>query len=303
MPTVSGCWCGFASFEITAGTVFRFSPSLQTLQILFTGSTLLTGDVNSRFRLWKIENPQTKIELQNPDHHQAERVLAALLDERFVVVVRSTTLEVYELPRVTPETMQERVLHPIVQHRWPWRIDTVVISAQAVWPRTQLRLPAPINILIRFGSLFPWPINLLHHYELRPNTFYVQSNSISEENLPFQFPPILRQTFGSPVRLFAPTDLVLGSCGSAMWIDSHTEDYFGHSNCGQRLAGKYSSGLMAEDHEDEEATLSDQLASTAATSVYRVHEADSWVRLALDECEGRVAIGHVHGEISILGYA
>lgn len=178
MPTVSGCWCGFASFEITAGTVFRFSPSLQTLQILFTGSTLLTGDVNSRFRLWKIENPQTKIELQNPDHHQAERVLAALLDERFVVVVRSTTLEVYELPRVTPETMQERVLHPIVQHRWPWRIDTVVISAQAVWPRTQLRLPAPINILIRFGSGYllayqpPSSLRAASKHILRPVKFY-----------------------------------------------------------------------------------------------------------------------------------
>lgn len=88
-----------------------------------------------------------------------------------------------------------------------------------------------------------------------------------------------------------------------MWIDSHTEDYFGHSDSGQRLAGRYSSGLMAEGDEDEEATLSDQLASTAATSVYRVQEADSWVRLALDEREGRVAIGHVDGEISILGYA
>lgn len=109
---------------------------------------------------------------------------------------------------------------------------------------------------------------------------------------------------GSPVRLFAPTDSVLGSCGSAIWIDSHTEDYFGHSDCGQRLAGRYSSGLTAEDHEDEEATLSDQLASTAAaTSVYRTQEADSWVRLALDECEGRVAIGHVDGRISILDYA
>ena len=88
-----------------------------------------------------------------------------------------------------------------------------------------------------------------------------------------------------------------------MWIDSHTEDYFGHSDCGQRLAGRYSSGLMTEDHEDEEVPLSDQLASTAATSVYRVQEADSWVRLALDECEGRIAIGHVDGKISILGYA
>lgn len=97
--------------------------------------------------------------------------------------------------------------------------------------------------------------------------------------------------------------MVLGSCGSALWIDSHTEDYFGHSDCGQRLAGRYSSGLMSGDDEDEEATLSDQLASTAATSIYRFQEANSWVRLTLDECEGRVAIGHVDGEISILGYA
>lgn len=30
----------------------------------------MTSDVNSQIRVWQIENSQTKIELQNPDHHQ-----------------------------------------------------------------------------------------------------------------------------------------------------------------------------------------------------------------------------------------
>jgi len=96
----------------------------------------------------------------------------------------------------------------------------------------------------------------------------------------------LRETIGSPVRLFATSDLAIGPYGTAVWIDSHTEDYFFHADRGQRLAGKFSSYVGTE--EDEEIELSDQIATATATSVYSYHEEDSWVKIALDEEEGRI---------------
>lgn len=95
--------------------------------------------------------------------------------------------------------------------------------------------------------------------------------------------------------------MVMGPFGTALWIDSHTEGYFGHSDRGQRLAGKFSPSLNSEETTGLE--LVDQVASTAATSVYEISENDSWVRLALDEIEGKIALGGVDGQISVLEFA
>jgi hypothetical protein len=101
--------------------------------------------------------------------------------------------------------------------------------------------------------------------------------------------------------------MTLGLYGTAVWIDSHTEDYFGHGDHGQRLAGRI---LMAvgsrSDNDDADAdpfapikSSHDQMASI----VFCVGEHNDWIRLAVDEEEGRLAIGGVTGSITILDYA
>jgi len=159
-----------------------------------------------------------------------------------------------------------------------------------------------IGILVRFGSLFPWPINLLHQYELQTNKFYTSSSPLNEINSPYQFPPILCETIGSPVRLHTTSDISFGPYGTAIWTDSHTEDYFGHADRGQRLAGAFLRARDVQDGEDKEVELSDQIANAAAASVFLVQEDDNWVRLALDEAEGRIILGHDDGRISVLDY-
>jgi len=160
-----------------------------------------------------------------------------------------------------------------------------------------------VGILVRFGSLFPWSINLLHQFELRPNQFYTSSSPLSEINSPYQFPPILCETIGSPVRLHATSDMTFGPYGTAIWTDSHTEDYFGHADRGQRLAGAFlRAGDIRDGDQDQEVELVNQIANAAAASVYSVQEEDSWVCLALDEAEGRIIIGYYDGRISVLEY-
>ena len=96
--------------------------------------------------------------------------------------------------------------------------------------------------------------------------------------------------------------MTFGPYGTAIWTDSHTEDYFGHADHGQRLAGAFLRGRDMQDEEDKEVELSDQIANAAAASVYSVQEEDSWISLALDEAEGRIIIGHHDGRISVLEY-
>lgn len=94
----------------------------------------------------------------------------------------------------------------------------------------------------------------------------------------------------------ATYDMVVGSHGTIIYTDSHTETYFGHSDFGQRLAST---------RIDEQSGDGGEGAGTMAreSSVYLVTERDEWTRIALQEEEGRIAIGHVDGRITLLDYA
>ncbi|TFK39744.1 hypothetical protein BDQ12DRAFT_681142 [Crucibulum laeve] len=105
----------------------------------------------------------------------------------------------------------------------------------------------------------------------------------------------MRQTIASPVRLFATSDIALGTFGTAVWIDSHTEDHFGHSDRGQRLAGKYFPLVTEDDEEPVDTT-------TVAASLYALDENDGWTRVTLDEEEGKIAVGCIDGRILIYDY-
>lgn len=141
-------------------------------------------------------------------------------------------------------------------------------------------------------------INLLHRYELRTNPIYDSSRPMDQSNMPYDLPPVLQETIASPIRLHATTDMVLGPYGTAVWIDSHTEDYFNHADRGQRLAGRF---CPVRVDEGEEIELSDQVATAAASSVYAFQEEDSWVQVAIDEVEGRMAVGSAEN-ITVIEY-
>ncbi|KAF8159398.1 hypothetical protein B0H34DRAFT_796650 [Crassisporium funariophilum] len=264
----------------------------------FSNATLITRDINARLYLWDVGSPQSKLELRTSQPHS---VLDVMLIDELALVMRSKSLELYALPLSTSFSGGSASLYPVMSYQWPWRVDNVVMTRQ-FRPLRTFRTNDTISILIRFGSLFPWSINLLHHYELHPNVLYASSSPLNEANLPYDFPPVLRETIASPVRLHATSDMAIGPYGTAIWTDSHTEDYFGHADRGQRLAGRFSPGRRFEDGENEEVELSDQIATATANSVYSFQEEDSWLRVALDETEGKVALGGDDGRISILEY-
>ncbi|KAJ6581019.1 hypothetical protein B0H19DRAFT_1113280 [Mycena capillaripes] len=264
---------------------------------VFSGSTLLTKFGDSRLYLRTIENPDFRVELRNPNHVVKEYI-DAMVAVKYAVVVRTNALEVYSLKSLHAGS-GARVIEPITSHTWQWRVDSVSLAYQPSWEAAARAIEPPINLLVRYASLFPWPVNALHHYVLPCDEEYDQREDIDANNKPYLPEAILIRTFASPIRLFARWDMVLGSHGTALWIDSHTEDYFDHAVEGQRLAGTL---FTAVESGAEVVALNDQGTSTTAPMVYHVREDDGWVRIAIDEEEGKIAVGTSTAEITIFGY-
>ncbi|TFK29600.1 hypothetical protein FA15DRAFT_609595 [Coprinopsis marcescibilis] len=307
------------------GVVARVPIPTKRLHLL-SGSKVLSSDEQERLYLWDIQRPQVALQLRNVEAGQHQAVLAAILEDDCIIVFRVMTLEVYPLP--SPEFEQSTVIEAAVCHRWQWKLDSIAVTKRcqgststaasrsspspsgASSSASSTRATTPIACLIRFTGFFPWPFNLLHEFVLSPEpTFQAETGGISVENSPYRFPPILRQTIAAPTRLFSPTDAVLGPYGTTIWIDNHTEDYFNRPDHGQRLASKVTRpgvGDAGQDGVDEqvdfEQDLSEQTATTMASSVLLYNDIDNWSKVGMDEEEGVVAIGRLDGGITVLWY-
>ncbi|KAF9454396.1 hypothetical protein P691DRAFT_808531 [Macrolepiota fuliginosa MF-IS2] len=254
--------------------------------LILVGDLMLTQDDVGRAFLYHFERPEARVELAFPEGNvQPERILDVLVDRDWIILARTTTVELYPLPASIDRNIQ---IESIATHKWQWKVDSMSI----VCPTDNSLSPVkPVHMTLRYGSIHPWPVNLIHRYVLNPNDFFDSTKPASRENLPYLFPPFNTQMIGSPIRLMATYDMTVGSHGTIVYIDSHTESYFRHSDFGQRLVGT---------HMDEQA---EDGTTVGETSVYTVNERDQWTRIALQEEEGRIAIGHVDGRITVFDYA
>ncbi|KIJ65450.1 hypothetical protein HYDPIDRAFT_167143 [Hydnomerulius pinastri MD-312] len=270
---------------------------------LLNGSTLITRNLEDggAICLWDLNNlKQEKLQLLNPSLTQNDRCQAMHLRDDYILVIRVQSVEIYSaIPR--PNILPVRgapIAYPLAQHRFQWRTDTVTISEQLSWSSGP-PAPLPINVFIRFGSIYPWPVNILHHYILAPNPMYARDRETTQYNLPYRIEPQAVQTIGSPVRLFGMSAVALGRYGTALWLDNHTQEWLGPSELGQRLAGK----LLAPMGGLEQGIPAGQSDSSLASMVFGVREDDAWNRVAMDEESGRIAVGHSNGVITLLDYA
>ncbi|KIK39298.1 hypothetical protein CY34DRAFT_25326 [Suillus luteus UH-Slu-Lm8-n1] len=265
---------------------------------LLSGNTLVTRrpETGGEVSIWDInDQPCEKIQLVNPSLLQNDRCQAMHLRDDYVVIVRQQSVELYS---TTPRpniiaTPGAPISYPLAQYSFQWRTETVNMSEQVSWHAARSHRPSPINVVVRFGSIYPWPVNILHHFVLTPNPAYVPGRETSLYNLPYFTQPTPVQTIGSPVRLFAPSSVALGRYGTVLWLDSHTEDWVGPSDCGQRLAGRM---LMATGESKSQH-------GSHASMVFRVRDDDLWNKIAIDEESGRIAVGYVNGSITLFEYS
>lgn len=111
--------------------------------------------------------------------------------------------------------------------------------------------------------------------------------------------PKLVQSIASPIRLFASSHVTLGPYGTALFIDSHTEDYFGHGDHGQRLAGE----ILSHGPTDSTEETDYHVPSGMASVIFGVRENDIWNRVAMDEEAGRIAVGSIDGTVRLFDFA
>ncbi|KAF9233840.1 hypothetical protein BU15DRAFT_53373 [Melanogaster broomeanus] len=271
---------------------------------LLSGSTLVTRSIGEggAICLWDLDDlRQEKLQLLNPALVQHDRCQAMHLRDDYILVIRVQSVEIYStIPR--PNILPVRgapLAYPLAQYRYQWRSDFVTLSEQVYSGARPTRTPPPINIFIRFGSIYPWPVNILHHYVLAPNPAYAPARETTQYNLPYHIQPQAVQTIGSPVRLFGQSAVAIGRYGTALWLDNHTEEWLGPSEQGQRLAGK----LLAPIEELARAVPVEQMESSGASMVFGVRGDDAWMRISVDEESGRIAVGHTSGTITLFEYA
>ncbi|KAI0741255.1 hypothetical protein C8Q80DRAFT_1193359 [Daedaleopsis nitida] len=245
----------------------------------------------------------------------------------------------------TPPSHPPR-LDPIAKYKWRWRIDTITvnprraISSKLPAPNGGGRKPPTIDILIRFDTWYPWPVNILHHFVLPPNPAFLRELFSATDSSTFPYlaasadAPYMAHSIPSPLRLFTPSDLVLGPYGTALWLDASTDPTTPSQagDHGQRIACKViarggvggsprstrdrartEDDVVSPGEEIDPALFnamsldgSNSAATTADASVAVMHvqgEREPWSRVAVNEEEGQVAVGHVDGRVTVYTYA
>ncbi|CDO68844.1 hypothetical protein BN946_scf184805.g53 [Trametes cinnabarina] len=330
------------------------------------GSRLIATDAEQHLRIIDIDTGRLEytlkapLMLNDPTLHSAERQsLDAVIVDNFVLSFCKQYIFLYHAPVSLPpqdtpgieasdSTFESPELDAVAMYKWRWRIDTL-IAAPRRSPRdltmlsaTATNMNAPpsgapiIDVLTRFDTWFPWPVNILHHFVLAPNPAY-HADTVDLANSE-TFPYLLSDTGGpfmvhsipSPVRIFTPSDVVLGRYGTALWIDASTDVNTPSQagDRGQRIAGKLLTQMplpterlrLGERPQDdnvspgpvEPATLpssgdpsgmADAAEHGPAVSVFHIQESDEkWNRVAVDEEGGRIALGNVNGTVSVYTY-
>ncbi|KAL7280626.1 hypothetical protein ACG7TL_005563 [Trametes sanguinea] len=327
------------------------------------GSRLVVTDAEQHVRILDVDTGRLQctlmapMMLNDPTLRSAERqALDVVIVDNFVLSFCKQYIFLYHIPpsareshpQDTDSSFEPPELEAVATYKWQWRIDTLIAAPRrSPQDLTVSSLPgsrsastsstAPvIDVLTRFDTWFPWPVNILHHFVLAPNPLYrVDTVDLAH---PETFPYLLSSTEGpfmvhsipSPVRIFTPSDVVLGRYGTALWIDASTDVNTPSQagDHGQRIAGKLLTQTPlpkvrlrpGEGPQDDQvspgpvdpATLSytgqpsgslDSAEQGPAVSVFHVQESDEkWNRVAVDEEGGRIALGHVDGTVSVYTY-
>ncbi|KAI0831902.1 hypothetical protein BC628DRAFT_1493054 [Trametes gibbosa] len=209
--------------------------------------------------------------LNDPTLRFAERqCMDALIIDDFILTFCKQYIFLYHIPprsNNTPEdpnlSQDVPCLEAVATYKWRWRIDTLVAKpriepsgiacrySSAIGRPTHKAASAPlIDILIRFDTWFPWPVNILHHFVLAPNPAY-RPRRAPATDLPSpgaaahpyilspQDGPVMVHSIPSPLRIFTPSDAVLSPYGTALWIDAATDGAAAQAgDHGQRVVGR-----------------------------------------------------------------
>lgn len=193
------------------------------------------------------------------------------------------------------------------------------------------RPPTPICILLRFDSWYPWPVNIIHHFILPCNPFFdpttytrIRPGEQAPHELPYlhsfhdvPLKPYVADSIPSPIRLFTPSDMLIGPYGTALWLDAQTDSIAPSQagDRGQRIAGKVLRSVPRPTREvvsprhavDLQAQLSEgettvEQGASEGMIFHLLEDSEQWGRLAVSDDEGQIAISCVDGRVLVYDY-
>ncbi|KAI0630815.1 hypothetical protein C8Q77DRAFT_1232241 [Trametes polyzona] len=232
------------------------------------GTRLIATDAEQDVRLIDVTTGRLEytlkppVMLNDPTLRFAERqCMDAVVVGDYVLTFCKQYIFLYRLPstsvpsnaHIAEESLEAPRLEAIATYKWRWRIDALIAQPRLGSPGASgasTSRPPLIDLLIRFDTWFPWPVNILHHFVLAPNPSYDPSAANTPSHpaaLPYALStpegaPFMVHSIPSPLRIFTPSDVALGVHGTAVWIDA-AADGTGPAAAqagdrGQRVAGK-----------------------------------------------------------------
>ncbi|XP_006461730.1 hypothetical protein AGABI2DRAFT_143530 [Agaricus bisporus var. bisporus H97] len=112
--------------------------------LMLLGDLVLAQDNAGRSFLYHFESPQIRVQLIDPEGNaQPEIILDVLVDRGWLILARTKTVELYQLPASIDHNTQ---IEPIARHTWQWKVDSIVLAPLV---NNTKNSTTPIQIVIR----------------------------------------------------------------------------------------------------------------------------------------------------------
>ncbi|KAF8625734.1 hypothetical protein AX15_005217 [Amanita polypyramis BW_CC] len=323
---------GMANFRVVTSFPTNFTPV--TLQ----GDIVALSDEHSQISIWNWRTnryatlhypPQEGDALQ---HNACCQVLFST-STNSILILRDQSILLFPFPDLGA-TNEVPVTHtPIAHHHFGWVDGITATFIQPVQtnshPYPRDKSARPVSLLLRRKNSDPWysDTHSIEHYILLPNPTYNPTYPSSPEpqmekqpppDLPYLFPPLRRIEIpnlrGSLGGLLHTSNIILGRCGTAVWINPQDRAagglYFGDDDSPLQIVpyversneqlmaavfhGPLSHGRNSKRAQDE----SD--ASGVDKWTVCVNDRNNWTAMDYDEDRGRIAVGSASGDLTVL---
>ncbi|KAJ3852621.1 hypothetical protein EV368DRAFT_40617 [Lentinula lateritia] len=310
------------------------SQAMQPMKpMTLSGSLLAMSDDTASTVIYNWKTGAFAVLEHEEDEIGHDHIIQVVFAYRSVLVVRARSLHLFPEPELylaSPSSVANsnfftspglpNIYSPIANHSFGW-VDGV--SVVSMYPDCSVcSHPGTLKILVRLQSDNPWMSNehSLDLYELSLNPNFVSAPAPEQENqqmyatgCPYQFPPICTSQVTSSRGPLRCTDLILGRCGTAMWVkpgDRATHgllasDMYDDFTYGARLAGS-ESGIVTMGGGATESLVAGIFPgplnpdeNVRTRKIYN-NVSKNWTALDYDEAIGRVVLGDATGCVRIL---
>ncbi|KAJ3920018.1 hypothetical protein F5877DRAFT_39018 [Lentinula edodes] len=310
------------------------SQAMQPMKpMTLSGSLLAMSDDTASTVIYNWKTGAFAVLEHEEDEIGHDHIIQVVFAYRSVLVVRARSLHLFPEPELylaSPSSVANsnfltspglpNIYSPIANHSFGW-VDGV--SVVSMYPDCSVcSHPGTLKILVRLQSDNPWMSNehSLDLYELSLNPNFVSTPAPEHEHeqmyateCPYQFPPICTSRVTSSRGPLRCTDLILGRCGTAMWVkpgDRATHgllasDMYDDYTYVARLGG-LESGIVTMGGGATESLVAGIFPGplnpdeTVRTRKIYTNVSKDWTALDYDEAIGRVVLGDATGCVRIL---